>query len=706
MVEKSPKAINAKRVRVAGNSMRYLVGVDTGGTFTDFTLLDTHTQNLIFAKHPSTPNDPSEGFVAGLEGLLADVGSDPSEIAALSHGSTVAINALLQDRVDDIGMVTTAGFRDVLELGRQQRPHHYDLDAKKPRPLAPRQLRLEIRERIDASGGVAIPLNENDIEAAADILQKANVSAVAVCFLHAYRNPVHEKRCRAILRKLLPGVEICISSDVLRELREYERFSTTTLNAALLPIMRRYLGNLRRKVKKGGLQVKPRISTSLGGVTSFAAGEQRPVDTLFSGPSAGVVGASVIAQQSGVNNFITFDVGGTSTDVCLVREGVPLVSRERRVAGWPVISPSLDVHSIGTGGGSLLWIDEGGFLRIGPASAGANPGPACYGLGGTNPTVTDANLVAQRLSTEKPLGGHLILEPDTAKAVFQEQIAKPLGLTIDQALRGTYMVLGSNLVRGIRTVSVERGHDPRDFTLIAFGGAGPMQATQLAREIGIATVLVPEAPGVLCALGLTQAGIRAEFSQTRTLVMDEARGMVWRTVEGVFKELEKRATIWVRREGIDSSTVETSRIIEARYLGQGHQLPVAIGNEVTETKGLHKMVEDFHTLYRNQYGYHHEDSSIQSVHFRLQITAPGARPKPRPGRTGDRRPERALIGQRKAYIDEASGFVPCPIYWRPRLEPADRIVGPAIIEQMDSTTVLLPDQEAQVDQYRTLAIKC
>ena len=685
--------------------MRYLIGVDTGGTFTDFALLDTENQTVVFRKHPSTPDDPSSGFMSGLEELLGGLGGRPSEISALTHGSTVAINALVQDHLDDIGMVTTAGFRDVLELGRQQRPHHYDLDAGKPRPLAPRRLRLEVRERVDASGSVSVPLDEADVAKAAGVLLEAGVPAVAVCFLHAYQNPKHERRVRAVLRRSLPGIDITISSDVLREFREYERFTTTTLNAALLPVMRGYLGRLRRKVRRMGVRVKPRISTSLGGVTSFAAGEQRPVDTLFSGPSAGVVGASAIAAQSGVRDFITFDVGGTSTDVCLVREGVPLVSRQRQVAGWPIVSPSLDVHSIGTGGGSLLWIDDGGLLRIGPDSAGADPGPACYNLGGDRPTVTDANLVARRLSPERPLGGHLQLKPGLAGAAFREQVADPLGLSVDQALRGTYMVLGSNLVRGIRTVSVERGYDPRDFTLIAFGGAGPMQATQLAREVGMSTVIVPEAPGVLSALGLIMAGVKVEFSQTRTLTLTDSQSP-WRAVERVFGDLEKRASEWVRREGIDRSAVDASRVLEARYAGQGHQLPVPIKGAVRGPDDVRRAVDEFHRSYRDRYGYDHPGSPVQIVHFRLQITAPGARPKPRTSPPGDGKPDRALLERRDVYVDESTGFASCPVYWRPRLEPDDRIAGPAVIEQMDSTTVLLPEQEVSVDQYRTLVITC
>ena len=690
--------------------MPYLVGVDTGGTFTDFALFDIDAQTLAVYKHPSTPQDPSHGVMSGLKELLEGSGVRPAEVSALTHGTTVGTNALVQDRLDDVGMITTAGFRDVLELGRQRRPHLYDLDVAKARPLAPRRLRLEIAERIDARGQVQTPLDTAELERAAGRLKDSGVSAVAVCFLHAYRNPAHERRARGVLRRLFPTALVSLSSEVVREYREYERFATTALNAALLPIMRRYLERLGRRTRRLGIPDRPRISSSLGSMVSLRSARERPVDTLFSGPSAGVVGASAVAAEIGIGSFITLDMGGTSTDVCLISEGEPLISREREIGGRPVVCPSLDVHSVGTGGGSILWIDDGGFLQVGPESAGAVPGPACYNLGGAMPTVTDANLASRRLSPTRPLGGRLEVFPDLAERAIRDGVAGPLGLSESRALGGVFTVLSSNLVRAVRTVSVERGHDPREFALVGFGGAGPMHVTRLARDMGISNVVVPEAPGVLCGLGLLMANIRAEFSQSRLFTVAEdgpAHGgegaADHRAIEGVFAALERRASRWLRREGIDKATVKTSRIVEARYIGQGHQVPVAAG-PISGPDDVRRLADEFHMAYRERYGYDRASSPVRLVHFRLHVTAPGGNPGLRASPPGDGDAGRALIERRPVYLEESEELYSCPVYWRPLLEPDDRLSGPAVIEQMDSTTVLLADQEAHVDGYRNLIV--
>ena len=688
--------------------MSYLIGVDTGGTFTDFALFDTEDQSFALHKYPSTPQDPSQGLINGLKELLTDKAVDPSDVSALIHGTTVGTNAVIVGALEDIGMITTAGFRDILELGRQRRPHLYNLDIEKPAPLAPRRLRLEVKERIDIHGRVQTPMDETDLEHVVNVLKVSGVSAVAVCFLHAYQNPAHERRARAFLRRLFPRALVTISSDVLREFREYERFSTTALNAALLPVMRGYLDRLGRRVRSLGVPATPRIFASYGSTVSLRRAKDTPVATLVSGPSAGVVGAAAVASAGGFSNLITLDMGGTSTDVCLVRDGAPLISRERQVTGRPIVAPSVDVHSVGTGGGSILWIDEGGFLHVGPDSAGAYPGPACYDTGGEEPTVTDANVVAGRLSPTRPLGENLKIFPDLAGQAIDQRVAGPLAVSTDQALAGTFMVLASNLVRAVRVVSVERGHDPRAFTLLGFGGAGPMHVTQLAQELGIPTVLVPEAPGVLCALGLLMADVRAEFSQSRlfTVVDGEVKAgrSTGRAVERVFKDLERRAARWLKAEGVDAAATTVNRVIEARYQGQGHEIPIAAGDVPPGPGYLQRLVEEFHRLHHERYGYARTQDPVQFVHFRLQVSAPGPRPRLRTSAAGDGNPARALVGTRAVYMGEVEGFVKCPVYWRPRLEPEDRFEGPAVVEQMDSTTVLLPGQDVRVDEYRNLII--
>ena len=687
--------------------MAYFAGVDTGGTFTDFVLFDTETQTLALHKRSSTPHDPSAATVEGLREALPEQGIAPADLASLAHGTTVAINAVLQDNLPEIGMITTEGFRDILELARQRRPHLYNLDIEKPRPLAPRRLRLEVAERVDVHRRVLTPLDEGAVTQAAERLRDAGVPAVAICFLNAYGNSVHERRARALLKRAFPRVLVSISSEVLREFREFERFSTTTLNAALLPVMRRYLDRLGRQVKALGVASPPRISSSYGGTVALRTAKERPTVTLMSGPSAGVVGAAAVAGASGYRDLITLDMGGTSTDVCLVHDGAPLISRERQIGGWPVLEPSLDVHSIGAGGGSILWVDEGGFLRVGPQSAGARPGPACYGLGGVRATVTDANLVARRLSPSRALGDRVALQEGPARQALETDVSGPMGFSIERALYGANGVLTSNLARAVRVVSVERGHDPRTFTLVAFGGAGPMHAAQLAAEMGIGTVLVPEAPGVLCALGLLMADVRAEFSQSRVLLLDGDGPQTTashRVVERVFSDLERRASGWLRTEGIDRSSAGNARVVEMRYAGQGHQLPVASISDGSPGGVVERLVEDFHAAYEESYGYARRGTPVEMVHFRLQVRAPGPQPELKAHPPGDGGYRRALSSTRDVYLGEGHGFAACPVYWRPSLEPGDRVPGPAVIEQMDSTTVLLPGQEANVDQYMSLLI--
>ncbi len=688
--------------------MPLLVGVDTGGTFTDFVLFDNETHKLVQYKYPSTPEDPPQALLNGLKTLLEQESYEPGQVASLMHGTTVATNTVLQDRLPEIGMITTLGFRDILELGRQRRPHLYNLDVEKPRPPAPLRLRLEVNERMDAEGNVQVPLDEEELHNIINRLKAADVPAVAVCFLHAYKNSSHEEMARAALHRLFPESLVSISSEVLREFREFDRFSSTAVNAALLPIMRGYLDGLDRRVRSFGVPNAPLICSSYGCNVSIQSAKEMPITTMVSGPSAGVVGAVAVAGASGFSNLVTLDMGGTSTDVCLIQEGAPLVSRQREMGGWPVTVPSVDVLSIGAGGGSILWIDEGGFLQVGPQSAGASPGPVCYNLGGDRATLTDANLVARRLNPARNLGGLLKLHPSLAEQPIREQVCEPLGFTVNAALDGIFKVLNSNLLRAVRAVSVERGYDPRECALVAFGGAGPLHATQLALEMGIGTVLVPESPGVLCALGLLMADVRGEFSQSHLLIpMYSGQNKdlnASETIENVFARLEEQASRWLRVERIDKATVSTTRTIEARYAGQGHEMAISADECVTGSQGVQKLVERFHETYEDRKGYSAKDTPVEFVHFRLQVSAPGARPKIPTRPPGDGNHSRATQGARAIYLGEGTDFSECPIYWRLLLAPDDRFQGPAVIEQMDSTTLILPGQEVYVDEHLSLII--
>ncbi len=688
--------------------MSLLVGIDTGGTFTDFVLYDQASRRIIRYKYPSTPHNPSEALFKGLETLLDAEKLKPSEIEKLNHGTTVATNALLQDRLPDIGMITTRGFRDILELGRQRRPHLYNLDIDKPKSPAPRRYRFELNERMDADGKIQTKLDQKELTDIIARLRTTNVPSVAVCLLHSYKNPSHEIAVRDALSKLLPGLLISISSEVLQEFREFDRFSSTVLNAALLPVMRKYLDELSNRSRSLGISSAPLICSSYGCNVSIETAKDMPITTMVSGPSAGVVGAVAVGQSSGFNNLITLDMGGTSTDVCLIQESSPLISRQREIGGWPITVPSVDVLSIGAGGGSILWIDEGGFLQVGPKSAGAIPGPVCYNIGGERPTLTDANVMARRLNPEINLGGILKLTPELSEKSIRKLISEPLGFDINKTLDGIFKVLNSNLLRAVRTVSVERGYDPRKCTLVAFGGAGPLHATQLAQEIGVQKVLIPESPGVLCALGLLMADIRGEFSQSNILMptygSNKKNSRIIQSIRKVFYQLECQATTWLDIENINKAEASIHRTIEARYVGQGHEISIDADNFLEESRNIDELIDKFHDAYEKKNGYFSPNMPVEFVHFRVQLVAPGPRPNIATVPIGDGNYKRAIRSSREVYLGETYDFQECSIYWRPKLLPDDRFDGPAIIEQMDSTTLVLPNQEVYVDERLNLII--
>ena len=688
--------------------MSLLVGIDTGGTFTDFVLYDQKSRRIIRYKYPSTPHNPSEALLKGLETLFDNEKLKPGEIEKLNHGTTVATNALLQDRLPDIGMITTRGFRDILELGRQRRPHLYNLDIDKPKSPAPRRFRFELNERIDADGNIQTKLDQEELNDIIANLRSSNVPAIAVCLLHSYKNPSHEIAVRDTLSKLLPGSLVSISSEVMQEFREFDRFSSTVLNAALLPVMRGYLDELSNRTRSFGISSPPLICSSYGCNVSIETAKEMPITTMVSGPSAGVVGAVAIGHSAGFNNLITLDMGGTSTDVCLIQDSSPLISRQREIGGWPVTVPSVDVLSIGAGGGSILWLDEGGFLQVGPKSAGAVPGPVCYNLGGDRPTLTDANVLARRLTPEINLGGVLKLTPELAERSIKKLIAEPLGFDTNKTLDGIFKVLNSNLLRTVRAVSVERGYDPRECALVAFGGAGPLHATQLAQEIGVQTVLIPESPGVLCALGLLMADIRGEFSQSNILMPtygnNEKNKTIIHSIRKVFQQLERQAIRWLEIEKINKDEASIHRTIEARYVGQGHEISIEADNFLEDPKDIDGLIDKFHAAYEDKNGYFSPKMSVEFVHFRLQLIAPGPRPNIVKIPAGDGNYSRAVYESREVYLGDTYEFQDCPVYLRSKLLPDDRFNGPAIIEQMDSTTLVLPNQEVYVDERLNLII--
>ena len=673
------------------------MGVDVGGTFTDICGLDPASGRLLVWKTPSTPHDPPRALGEGLAEGLARFGVGADAIDYLGHGTTVATNALIQGQHAVTGLVTTAGFRDLLEIARQQRPSLYDLQCDKPVPVVPRRLRIEVPERLRHDGRVATPLDEAAVRAAAERFRAAGVSAVAVAFLYAFVDPGHELRAAEILAECLPDAFVCCSHEVAPEFREFERFSTVAVNAALGPMMGDYVAGVGERVTALGVSVPVHLTQSNGGVISLPLAARQPVRTVLSGPSTGVIAAVETGRLAGRGDLITFDMGGTSTDVSLVRGGEPTRAGSRRIGGHPLLVPMLDIETVGAGGGSIARIDTGGLLKVGPESAGADPGPACYGLGSDRPTVTDANVVLGILHPGHLLRGRMAIRRDLARSAIAA-VGDRLGLTPEAAAEGILSVVTANMARAIRVVSVRRGHDPRRFALVAFGGAGPLHAARLARELEIPHILVPPHPGVQCAVGLLQTDLAADFARTRLTRLDPGAD---RVIDAVFAGLTGQATEWFDREGVGAGDRSLRPAIDMRYAGQNYELPVALpeGVEGGRRTALRAAFEAEH---RRMYGYIAAEEPIQLVTFRLQAVGRVARPAwpLAPPARGPAVPAES----RSVYLREAGGAVTCPVHDRDQLAPGHRLSGPAVVEQMDATTLILPGQVATVDPHRNLVL--
>jgi N-methylhydantoinase A len=675
--------------------------VDVGGTFTDLCIFDERSGDVDVFKTPSTPADQSVGIAAGLTALLAQAGVQPGQLGYLGHGSTVATNAMLEGKLARTGLITTDGFRDLLEIRRQKRPSLYDLFFDKPEPIVPRHLRLEVPERVSAEGEIVTPLDEEAARAAVKTLVETGVEAIAICFLYSFVNPGHERRVAEIAREIAPNLPIWASHEVLPEFREFERLSTTVTNASLGPVVDHYLENFATRVNELGVQGPPYIAQSNGGIMSVGTARQRPASMLLSGPSGGVMGAVYVAGLAEVRNIITFDMGGTSTDVALIEDGTPKVSTDHEIAGYPVRIPMIDVNTIGAGGGSIGWIDPGGALKVGPRSAGAVPGPACYMRGGTLPTVSDANVLTRRLNPERILGGQMEIDAEAARRAIEEHVAKPLGMDTVDAAMGILTIVDANMVLATRMVSVERGYDPRDFTLVAFGGAGPLHAISIAAELGVRRVLVPEAPGILCALGLLATDMRADYVRTALGLTSQTQAS---EMAEVWDELEARAQEWLAGEGIPPDKRLLQRIVDMRYLGQNYELPVSAPSGAWTDEAIAELERRFHVEHERTYGYAAPEEVTQVVNYR--VTAYGLTPhiKLRQHDAGRGGPDAAIVGQRQVYWSRGSSAQATPIYDRVRLHPGHEIVGPAIVDQMDATTLIGPGQHARLDAYRNLHI--
>lgn len=678
------------------------VGVDSGGTFTDVCVVDESSGDVWVWKVPSTPDDPSRAIVFGVvDGLRATTRDSPHAVSYFGHGTTVATNALLQHRGATTGLVTTEGFRDLLEIGRQRRPHLYDLQTDKPPVLVPRALRIEVPERLRHDGRIETALDEAAVRAAARALKAAGAQSVAVCFLYCYVDPRHEQRVRRIVEEEYPEAFVTCSHEVAPEFREYERLSTVVVNAYLGPVMDSYIARLGPRLAEAGVRVPPHITQSNGGVMSFETARTQPVRTLLSGPATGVVGGLEVGVLAGFRELITFDMGGTSTDVSLIEDARPKLAGEIDVHGYPLKTPALDIHTVGAGGGSIAFVDPGGLLKVGPRSAGAVPGPVCYGLGNEEPTVTDANVVLQTLNPTHLLGGRMPIDRARAEAAIA-RLAERLGLDVMATAQGIISVVTANMAKAIRVISVQRGHDPRDYTLVGFGGAGPLHAGRLARELDIPRVLVPRNPGILCALGLLLSDLKTSYALTRLMLLDEASAS--RMAE-TFEELERRAHAWFEHEAIPPGARALRRSVDVRYAGQNYELPVLVPDGPLNPANLEGLRTRFERVHEQMYGYVVPEEPMQTVTFRLEASGVVRRAEIRayPPATTD--VQDAVVSQRSVWLAETGRFDVCPVYDREKLGPGHLVRGPAIVEQMDATTLLLPGQTAAVDAWLNLIIE-
>lgn len=667
----------------------WVVGVDVGGTFTDFSARQLSTGREVMHKRPSTPHDPSEAILNGLKELQEKAGIAGEDIARFAHGTTVATNALLQRKGAKTALLTTKGFRDLLEIGRQVRPAIYDLQLDMPPPLVERELRFEVAERIGPEGQPVVELTDAEIDrVVAQITALSDVESVAICFLFSFLNPSHEQRVAEALRKARPDLYLSLSSEVHPEFREYERFSTTVINAFLQPEVSRYMERLERAIREAAPNAALGIFQSSGGLMSIEHAARFPVRTALSGPAAGAVGAKASSALSELPDIVTLDIGGTSTDVALIQGGNIGLSNLRDIAGFRIRLPTVDVHTVGAGGGSIAYLGPDGLLKVGPISAGAVPGPACYGRGGDKPTVSDANVVLGRLPSR--LANGFKIDADLAKAAIAK-IAEPLELPLEKAAHGIVSVAASNMARAIRAVSIERGQDPRDYTLMSFGGAGGLHAADVAEILGMRRILVPRAPGILCAEGLIVSDLQENFvSSCRVPLSDDVS-----VLKDTIAKLAALSEEWLSQEEAYVVDRRQTVVLDLRYVGQNYELQVDLGDSrhVPELPPVEELKAAFFKQHEIAYGHYNPDAPVEVVNVRIRAVMELAINEA-DDQTSQGEP--APTSTESIWF-EKSGFVPTPVYNRATLPAGTSIQGPALITQYDSTVVVPPEWTLRVD---------
>jgi N-methylhydantoinase A len=665
------------------------VGIDTGGTFTDLVAYDSESGNLTSLKTPSTPDDHARGVIAAVEATGFDLG----RITGFSHGTTVATNTALEHKGAKLGVITTHGHRDVLVIGRGNRTQLYDITAVRPAGIVERHHVMEVEERCTVDGEVLKPLDEAQVEAACTAMLKEGIEAVAVCFLHAYANPEHERRAAEIARRMMPDAHVCASHEILPEYREFERFSTTALNAYVAPRTGAYLNRLADQLTASGLKTPVRVMASNGGTWPAARMAEHPANALLSGPAGGVIAATALSQELGIKDIITYDMGGTSTDACMIRDGQYGMNPEGMVGWYPNRVPQIDINTVGAGGGSIAYLEAGNFLNVGPRSAGAEPGPACYGKGGTEPTVTDANVVLGRFQPTDALGGAIHIDQAAARTAVMT-VADQLGLSAEAMAEGIIRLAVIRMTASVKEISVMRGIDPRDFALVAFGGAGPMHGAFLAEELGMTRVVIPPLPGNFSAFGLLVADTRHDVARTEILSLENTN---LDEVRSALAPLVEEACVRLTADGFDRDTVRIETSLDMRYVGQAFELNIPLPEDAT---GIDELLEAFHQTYEERYS-HRDRGLAEVVAFRVAgFGAVDQPPLPSVDDGGDltsaRRGIRAVVFDGKAQ-DTA-------VYWRGDLPLDTAFDGPAIIEESGSTTVIPPGFKIRMDRTGSLIL--
>ena len=676
---------------------RLRLALDIGGTFTDVVLAGG--AGLWTAKTPSTPADLSRGFFAGIEKILPSAQASANDVAAAFHGSTVATNAVLERKGAKTGMLVTAGFRYVLEIGRHEIPRKENLYVwQKPKRPVPPRLIVEVPERILVDGRIAQPLDEAACREAARRLRDLGVEAVAIVFLHSYANPAHERRAAAIVAEEFPQAAISISSDVLPEFREYERSMATALNAYVQPLVANYVDRIAGGLKERGIAAPLLIMKSNGGVVGPAQASRQTIHMALSGPAAGAIGAGFVARLAGCDNAIAIDIGGTSADVSLIREGSPARTTEGEIGPFPLALPIIDIHSIGAGGGSIARVTDMGSLQVGPQSAGADPGPACYGRGGTKATVTDAHVLLGRLPPAL-LAGDMRLDLTESRAAVESEIAHPLAIGSEDAAEGIIRIVNANMTGALKVVSIERGYDPKDFSLVAFGGAGPLHAVELARALGCRAVIIPRHPGLLCALGLLATDLQYDFART---ALQRGPDYDLEMMHQIWQELATEASAALTREGVPPERHRFARLADLRYAKQGFELSLDAPSGPIDSSCAVRLMESFHAMHERLYTFAQRTQPVEIVTLRLRSiglvdkivlpelpSAVGTSPSPYEHRTV------RLDGMRYENV---------PVYRRETLLAGHCLRGPAVVDQLDTTSLVFPEQTAEVDRFGNLIV--